>query len=316
MLTSYITASKDTPSRSGLYANQLPGVTLNLLDDLTKDEQEDWEEFWDDIYARSIVNFVGDVQGKLADKFNIDLTLLAKETSTFKDDLNTNSGIAGVKLEYDLPKYGVLHVVSIEVFADAAQVNTPDNKITFYDTDENGRVLYEKETDLTEGLNTINIDQDFHVDKLFIAFDTSEFSIRETKNKYYDNCHYYSYSDTSCLFPCYGHSKGGVTHVNGGGINVIYNAHCSISKFVEDNINTFKEAFWYRIGLELIRERIFSDRFNRWTTMQPEDAESKQAAYVAEVELKLNNSIRSLRLNEDPVCFSCKSTVFASYQTP
>src|SRR5689334_9225772 len=50
MLEGYITPSKETPSRSGLYANLLPGVTLQLLDDLTKDEEEDFEEFWLDIY--------------------------------------------------------------------------------------------------------------------------------------------------------------------------------------------------------------------------------------------------------------------------
>jgi hypothetical protein len=312
MLTGYITASKDTPSRSGLYANGLPGVTLDLLSSLTKDEQEDWEEFWSDLYSRAITNFVGDVQGRMADKFNIDLQLLSRETSSFLDDLNTGSGIPGVRLNYSLPKYGVLHVVQIEVYSESAQ----NAVFTFYDQDENGRELYEKTVSLTEGVNTINIDQDFSVDKLFIGYDVATISIRKTKNRHFDSCHYFEFSDTSCLFPCYGGSKGSVTHVDGGGLNVIYNIHCSISKFVEDNINIFKEAFWYRIGLELIRERIFSDRFTRWSTMTPEDAASKESAYAKECELKLNNAIRSLRMKEDPVCFTCKSTVYASYQTP
>jgi hypothetical protein len=313
MLANYITASKDTPSRSGLYANQLPGVTLDLLDDLTKDEQESWEEFWSDIYDRSITNFVGEVQGKLADKFNVNLVLLARETSSFKADLNTNTGDAGIKLQFVLPKYGVIHVVQIEVYADYGQT---DKTFTFYDTDASGRELYSKTVDLEAGLNTINIDQDFSVDKLFIGFDAEDVSIRQTQNRYFDECHYFEYSDTSCLFPCYGNTKGSVSQYNGGGLNVIYNIHCSIRKFVEDNINIYKEAFWYRIGLELLRERIFSDRFNRWTTMQSEDAEKKEATYAKECELKLNNAIRSLRLTEDPTCFACKNTVYSSYLTP
>lgn len=313
MFTDYITHSKDTPSRSGLYANQLPGVTLNLLDDLTKDEQEDFEEFWEDIYNRSIVNFVGDVQGKLADKFNIDLHLLSRETSSYKDDLNGNTGLAGIKLNYGLPKYGVLHVLTIEVYAESDQA---DAEFVFYETSEDGRELHSVTADLVEGINTINIDRDFSVDKLFISYDPELVSIRETKNRYFDSCYYFSFSDTSCLFPCYNNSQGSFTQVNGGGINVIYNAVCSIRKFTEDNLNIFKEAFWYRIGLELIRERIFSDRFNRWTTMQPEDAEKKEGAFAKECELKLSNAIRGLRLNEDPVCFTCKSAVYSNYQTP
>jgi hypothetical protein len=164
MLELYITASKDTPSRSGLYANQLPGVTLNLLDDLTKDEQEDWEEFWEDIYERSIVNFVGDVQGKLADKFYVDLVLLSKETSSFRDDLNAETGDSGITLSFVLPKYGVLHVSQIEVYADYGQT---DKTFTFYENDADGRVLLTKTVDLAVGLNTINVDTDFSVDKLF-----------------------------------------------------------------------------------------------------------------------------------------------------
>jgi hypothetical protein len=314
MLADYITPSKDTPSRSGLYANQLPGVTLNLLDDLTKDEQEDWEEFWDDLYSRAIVNFVSDVQGKLADKFLIDLNLLSKETSSYQADLNASTeSVAGIKLTYVLPKYGVLHVTTIELYAETAQT---DKEIIFYEEDENGRELYSVTVDLVEGINSFNIDQDFAVDKLFIAFDPSAVSVRRTKNRYFDNCYYFEFSDTSCLFPCYNQTQGSVVQVNGGGINVIYNAKCSISKFVEDNINIFREAFWYRIGLELIRERIFSDRFNRWTTMTSEDAEKKEAIYAKECELKLNNATRSLRMQEDPTCFSCRSAVQAAYILP
>lgn len=313
MLEAYITPSKDTPSRSGLYANQLPGVTLNLLDDLTKDEQEDWEEFWSDIYDRSIVNFVGDVQARLADKFHIDLKLVSRETSEFKGDINVNSGLAGIKLTYRLPKYGRLNIVSIEVYSDSEQAN---KNIYFYENDENGRLLYTEPVDLIEGLNTINIDESFNVDKLFIAFTPGDVAIRETKNRYFDSYRYISWGDESCLFPCYGSSQGSVDQINGGGINVIYNATCSIEKFVEDNINIFREAFWYRIGLELFRERIFSDRFDRWTTITREEASDKQGILAAECEQKLSNSIKSLRLREDPVCFNCRSTVSAGYQTP
>jgi hypothetical protein len=314
MFTNYITPSKDTSSRSGLYANGLPGVTLNLLDDLTKDEQEDFEEFWEDIYNRSIINFVGEVQGRLADKFLIDLKLVSRETSKFESDDNSGTGIAGIKLEYVLPKYGVLHVLTIEVFSDSVQ---SDVDFTFYETNEDGRVLYTSEgNDLVEGINIIYIDQDFSVDKLFIGYDRSLITLRQTRNRYFDSGYYFSFSEIECTFPCYNNSEGKVTQIEGGGINVIYNATCSIRKFVEDNLNIFKDAFWYRIGLELIRERIFSDRFNRFTTMQAEDAEKKESTYAKECELKLNNAIRSLRLNEDPICFNCKSTVSAAYITP
>src|SRR5688572_5931333 len=98
----YITPSQDTPSRSGLYANGLSGVTLNLLDELTKDEQADFEEFWEYIYGRSRTNLTNDIQTKLSDKFHIDLKLISRETSKFLTIVNTATDLAGVKIEFDL----------------------------------------------------------------------------------------------------------------------------------------------------------------------------------------------------------------------
>jgi len=311
MLEGYITPSKDTPSRSGLYWNGLPGVTLDLLSSLTKDEQEDWEEFAEDFYQRTIVNFVSDVQAKLTDKFFFDLKLVSRETSKFSGEINSSGLESGIKIHYRLPKYGKTQVVSIEVFADSDQAGF---EISFKDKDENGKLLLTKSIDLVEGLNVVNIDTYFAVDELFISYDASLFSIESTTTKYYDD--YFAFDDLSCSFPCYGSSRGSVNHVNGGGLNVIFNSICSIDKVVEQNINIFKDAFWYRIGLELLHERVHSDRFTRWTTLDADRAKVLIEDYEFWCDQKLTNSIKSLRMKEDPICFACKPTVVHSYQLP
>lgn len=312
MLEGYITASKDTPSRSGLYANQLPGVSLALFTSLTKDEQEDWEEFYSDIYERAVINFVGDVQARLADKFFLDLKLVSRETSKFSDDLNDSELTSGVKISYRLPKYGKTQVISLEVFSESDQAGFT---IEFRDKDANGRLLKTVEADLVEGINIINIDTYFSVDELFICYDASVFDIRKTTNKYYED-YYLGFTDWECWFPCYGSTRGSVTQINGGGFNVIFDSVCSIEKVVEQNINIFREALWYRLGLELIRECIHTDKISRFTTLTTERAQTLQRSYMDECEIKLSNSIRSLRMKEDPVCFSCKSMVKQSYQLP
>src|SRR5947209_8183227 len=88
-LDGIVTTDKTIPSRGGLYANLLPGVTLSLLDELAKDEQEDYLEFWDDIYSRGKVNFINDIQIQLADRFHIDQKLVSRETSQFDVSVNT-----------------------------------------------------------------------------------------------------------------------------------------------------------------------------------------------------------------------------------
>jgi hypothetical protein len=309
MLEGYITPSKDTPSRSGLYANGLPGVTLQLFDDLTKDEQEDWEEFWGDIYQRAIVNFVSDIQALLSDKFLIDLKLVSRETSKFENELNTTGEIAGIKIHYLLPRYGKTQVVTIEVSSPSSQQIVVD----FHDKDENGKLLYSLTSDLVEGINIINVDTDFSVDELFISYDSAVTSLDKTTNRYYDD--YLIYDTISCSFPCYS-GTGSVTQVNDGGLNVVFNSICSINKVVEQNINIFKDALWYKIGQELVFERIHSDRFNRWTTLSQERAKELIEDYDYWVTQKNSNAIKSLRMKEDPICFNCKSIVSQTYQLP
>lgn len=310
-MVDYITPSKDTPSRSGLYWNQLPGVSLDLLVGLTKDEQEDWEEFADDLYARALVNFTGDVQSKLSDKFKVDLKLVSRETSLFTADINYSALESGIKIDYRLPKYGRTQIVSVEVYSNSDQTGFA---FTFRDKDESGRLLKTVTKDLVEGVNVINVDSYFSVDELFIGYDASLFPIRTTSTKYYSD--YHSYTDLSCSFPCHGSSRGSIEHINGGGFNVIFNSVCSIEKVIEQNINIFKESLWYRIGLELMFERTHSDRFNRWTTLTTERANELIKDYEFWVDQKLTNAIKSLRMNEDQVCFSCKSSVYHSYQLP
>jgi len=309
MLEGYITPSKDTPSRSGLYANQLPGVTLRLFDDLTKDEQEDWEEFWEDIYQRAIINFVSDIQALLSDKFLVDLKLVSRETSKFTNEVNSVGSISGIKIYYRLPRYAKTQITTLEVYSPSIQ----SLEIKIYEKDEYGKLLKTIETDLIEGINVINVDTYFSVDELYISYDASLTSLYTTTNRFYDD--YLIYETLTCSFPCYSGS-GSVTHVNGGGFNVVFNSVCSIEKVIEQNINIFKEALWYKIGQELLFERIHSDLFNRFTTLDEDKAQKIADDYDFWVTHKEKNSVKSLRINEDPICFSCKSIVSQTYQLP
>lgn len=315
-----VTPSSDTPSRSGLYAVDLPGVTLNLLDDLTKDEQSDWEECWSSIYNRATKNFIKDVQGRLSDKFHIDLKLVTRETSKFQSGENTTGGTSGIKLEYSMPKYSRIRINSIIVNS----LSTYDSfVINFYDTDSSGELLYSKTASISTGKNTINIDHDFEVeDTLFVGYDSDLFRLYKTENFYYANTDYANFSALECTYPCLsGGYNASVIQTNGGGLNVKFVIHCSIEKFILENINLFDVAFWYRIGVELMKERIASDRFNRFTTLTEERAGQLMDVYMGEYTNEnkmgqLDLAVKNLRVQEDATCFECKSTVSATNLLP
>lgn len=311
--SNYITPSIDTPSRSGLYANGLPGVTLNLLDELTKDEQADFEEFWEYIYDLAKINFINDIQTRLSDKFHLDLKLVSRETSKFNSE-NTNSGLAGVTLEYTLPKYARVHILSIGVDS-LADYSSPEFTVRVFEDDADGELLLTKTSEILEGKTTIDVYQDFEADKLFVAYDADEYRLKSTENKYYADC--YNFDKLSCTFPCaFGGYNASVSQINGGGLNVKFVVHCSIDKFICENINIFKTAFWYRIGVDLMRERLLSDKFNRFTTLTTERAEQLLELYTTEYEKHADNSVKNLRIQEDNICFECKSSVSATQLLP
>lgn len=312
----YIAIDRSTTSRSGLYATDLPGVEISMLEGFTKEEQEDYEELHDMILHRAWTNLVSDVSVELQNKFFVDSKIISRETSQFKDAVNSRSGFAGIRVEFDLPKYARIHILSVGVFSEEDYLS-PEANIYFYDTDASGELLHTESAEITEGRKTVNIDRDFEVDSLFIAFDPEEVSFRETENRHYNT--YYSHFDKlDCTFPCHGLNgyTGRVEQVNGGGLNVKFSVVCSAEKFICENINLFKTAFWYRYGVELMDEAMLGNRLNRFTTMTEERKTERSEYFGAKYTANIGEAIKSHNIIEDPVCFKCKQTVMAKTLIP
>lgn len=308
----YITINRDTTSRSGLYASDLPGIEISLLEGLTKEDQDDYLEFWEMIYARAWSNLVSDAETMLQSQFYVNKKLLTQETSKFIDEVNNESGLAGVKIEFDLPKYARIHIISVGLKA-VQNYASPGLSIKIYDTDEDGDLLdtIEAQENVEVGKNTINVDQSFEVDNLFIAFDPAVYELYKTEN--YGST---VSSKIDCMVPCSWGGEGHMSQVNGGGLNVKYVVECSVEKYVCENINLFKRAFWYRLGLELTVERRFGNLLNEFTTMTIDRATELQEFFNKQYTQDMENTVKPLRPTEDPFCFNCRNTVSSRVSLP
>jgi len=301
----YITLNRYNPSRSKLYAFDLPGVESEVLELISK-ESEDLDNVWERIYSNAWSNMVSDIHNYVQTKFFVNQKLLSRETSEFKTDYNSNTELAGVRIQFDLPRYAKIHVVSIEVFAESGS-GSPGVFIQFYENDENGELLWELDQEIEAGRNTIFVDKDFEVDKLFVTYDPSIFTFKETQNKYY-NTGYPTWNLTRCYYPCFG-GEASVMQINGGGLNIVFDVYCSVEKFVCQNLNLFAKTFWWKIGQEIVIERRYGNRLNQYTTMTIERAEELTNFFQAQYTQALNNSLQSHNLYEDPICFECKGIV-------
>lgn len=305
----YITISENiTPSRSGLYATDLPGIDTDMLDSIARDVSEDYNDIWPTIYKRAHKNLVSDASKNLADKFFVDAKLISRETSKFKPDTNTNTGLSGITLEFDLPRYARVHIISVTVDSLAAYTS-PGLALKFYEDDADGELLDTVTDDMSAGKNTINVDTDFEVDKLFIAYDPAIYSLKQTENKYYATP--YNYFDTVTCDFCFWDSdwRGSVVQVNGGGLNVKYLVYCSAEKFVCENIKLFDQAFLYKIGHEITVERRLGERLSRFKIMTKERWDELEGFYKAQYQQDLMNVINQANIPEDQICYSCKNTV-------
>jgi len=304
----YITIAENlSPSRSGLYATDLPGIDTDMLDSIARDDSGDYEDIFPTLYKRAYKNLVSDFSKNIADKFYVDMKIISRETSSFKVDANTGSSLAGMTLEFTLPRYAKLHIISVQVKSLQAYT-TPGFELKLYEDDEDGELLDTISQDISIGKNTINIDTDYEVNKLFIAYNPATYSLYQTENKLYASP--YDYFDTVTCDFCFhnGDYRGSFTQVNGGGLNVKYLVYCSAEKFVCDNIKLFERALLYKIGHEITVERRLGERLSRFTIMTKERWDELETFYKDTYQLNLMNTVNQSNIPEDQVCFSCKNT--------
>ena len=155
----------------------------------------------------------------------------------------------------------------------------------------------------------------FEEEELFIGYNRTDADLIETKNKYYDDCLHYD-EIQFCGYPCLTGEESTVWQVNGGGVNVKFVLYCSMEKFLCENLPLFKHALWYRIGVDLMKERVVSDRVNRFTVLTPERAQELMTLFNEEYMNALDAAVMNISMREDPICFRCKSTVSAGTNLP
>lgn len=303
MFINYITSDISTPSKSGLYFTDLAGCTLSLLDDLTKEDQEDNEECFQYLYKAAQRNLIIDVQQKLSGRFHIDKKLVSRETSEFKPNFNTNTGLAGVKIENTMPKYGRIQILTLSVFAE--DVSPLSGTINIYQDNAEGELLYTVTQNFEAGRNSIDVYQDFEVDTLYIVFNPEETPLRLTKNKYYD---YDTVLGDKICYQCNG-DESSVTQINGGGINVKFVVYCSIEKFILENLPLFKFSLLNRLGVDTMKERITTQKVNLSSVLTAERAVELMTVFLEDYKAALEAAIQNIKITEDPICFLCKSTV-------
>ena len=93
------------------------------------------------------------------------------------------------------------------------------------------------------------------------------------------------------------------------GLSVTFNLECSVSNFVCQRIDSFKDAFLYKLGVEFCNERIYSDRINRYTLMDREEADRLRIEFNDQYKLLIDAALKDLKIEESDECFECNRAI-------
>lgn len=314
-----------TTPPSGLYINQLPGITFKGLQSIADSEQITFASVWDDIQTRAIRRFELDVRQKLSAKWALSTIQNSLNTGTKIEDANlqtlTNTLAYGYEIDLDCTPdddylSSLLQEIVLQqlfVFTTAQPGAAVTARVIVFDINS-GYIIKDTTQSIAaatfkiNGWTKINTDLNFTTQKT-----DSDFNIVNNAQKYFVGVNFSSNISTKELVLTSNLTNicdccnikfrpANVTVVttpntyygatinytdNAYGLSAILNSRCNWTRLVCSNKDLFATAFWYLLGIETMNEQMYSERLNRYTTIDLKKAEQKKR----ELELEYQGGI-------------------------
>lgn len=331
-LTNYIGirhCSQEEPE-SGLYINNLPGMSTELVDKIANSEQITFLGVWEDVQKRAIGRFVQDFQMYLFDiaKTGFNKTIYHTQKLTKPRNyevLNEISEYRGIYVYLPISRFVKFDLSSIQIYVHEVPVS-PIVTVKIFDL-QNEVLLDSKEITLVKGVNNIEFLTEFSINtnaiELFIGIEGS-FKTVETLDELYgwydQECAYYptwqglGYDTQAVLIPARMGMGETPTYASvgfpgvGQGISIDAQVTCSIEQFLCENRKHLKTAFLYLLGSEMLFQKISSNigsRVNYFTNGNLEQTQNTRDLFEKEYVKAMKNAVRSLNISDSGVCFAC-----------
>lgn len=324
-----IDACVNTTSESGVYLNKfLPGIEWRQIEEIADADSLTLSTLWSDIQDRAVTRFRTDVNVALQNKFGqngysagyklkqITQTndLGIYNTANTYPAANELRGFT-IKISEFSSNLNSIYIQSVKLYATDLAAYT----ITFRDA-KSGVILHTETFTATSAntWNTIKVEKDFSVKELNVVYNSNGHisqSLPLDQLAWYDqgcDCLCYGYNNCEAYITGY---KDGLTSSDAYGLSGVFSIQCKWDNLVCNNKAFFMTAWAYCLGAELMTERIYSSRINRWTTIDKNRAielrKEFEARYIGGTinETKfageLNNAVYGLSLNQNDCCIEC-----------
>lgn len=294
----------DNPD-SGMFVNDLQGITTSQIECISDDEDHyDIKLAWDDIYNRASRLLETDIKNSLKKYFKRYSYVDNGITGQLYDNksIPQSNSLSGVRFNFGYQSKNLsINVSKFDLYLSSQS----DFTLYIYDLNT-GHKIDEISYEGSIGLKTYNVGKNYAVHRysdLFVCYDANVV----------DTLKMTDYKPTSFV------SNGQIDNTElkvssnfsgaNTGISVVYNLDCSVSNFVCQRIDSFSLAFQYKLGVEVCNERLYTDRINRYSLLDRDDAETLRREFQDQYQLLIDAALKDLKVTENDECFECSKSV-------
>lgn len=318
-LTGYIGipgCGSDTPE-SGLWITDHPGFPLALFDKIADSDKQTWKALWDALVKRAINRLVSDSTAAFAKRYRLkavtDNVRLPVDVNAATNQTAQAAEYRGIEVELDFynsawaySSLQVIHFQEVKCYA-----KTAVNGVVFKIRDLlNGIDLETKTVNLSAGWNTIWTNKHFASYHLFIGYDATNVESVELLPDDVSSCDCcFTSCDGCCDSRIRGSVLGGSTGKNTYGVSGVVSVNCSFETVLCSNKYLFRNALWYCLAYEALRERMFTERLNKFTTVDRAIAKEEMLPeFMEQYQRELQQTVDGIDLN-DSCCTECDAIV-------
>jgi hypothetical protein len=316
---------------SGLFINELPGISFESIEKLSDQEQANYIGVWNDVEKRGLKKFNTALTSyfkqrwklkKLVDR--VQIGKLFDSAKIIPKDPGTSRGIIITLQPYQTePNYSeLLNLILTEIYFISSN-DASDVKFSISDF-ETSEELW-SETFSFVANEPKKILAHFSAPalkfprKLMIIYDSSDVdSLQTNLNPFsgYDD----DWPCCSCCVEdcCDAIIEGFTIDASGEMIKQSNNSHgirgfislgCSYDGLVCASKEIFSTALWYLLGAEMMIERMHSPRLNRFTTIDLKKAKDLHESFVAQYQEEIQLIVDGIDLNDDNCCLEANPLV-------
>jgi hypothetical protein len=328
-----------TVPESGIYINNLPGIELQNIEQLANDEQINFVGVWNEVQARALRRFRNDAIAMFAERYQLRQIQQTVNLQKNIDKTSVTPAAAqwrGFTIELNYENDTVVRSAMQDIYLQHINLYLPlaiNTTVKLFDLDL-GDEIYTTAVTGAIGWNNIKVNQSFDARRVFVCYDaTLVNSVKQDISEFYldnfNHCdgYYYTSWQIGTTSRLRGAKSTGlpstVTSVTGGdntyGLSAIWSVHCSYDSVICNNKEHFAQALLYCLGSELMTERIYSSRINRWTTVDKNKAIELRKFFEArykggvydEVEYpgELRQAVEGIQLNKNDTCLQCNQKI-------